>query len=216
MTRTTTLLLVLVLGSASVAQAQRGKGGGYGPPPTVHPGVPPASTNASPTATEAVNKHRKAADERVEAQKVKPVRATPAIKATPAVQGGKGKRATRAVRATPAVPAAQKTRELKSEEKTEKREFRDARQQSERLIKHIKLTASERTQATAIRKKYDVQYKALAKQERAADKAGTSDAAIVLQLEQLRAQERAELRGILTADQQVQFDRNGTSPKPKH
>lgn len=215
MTRITTFLLVLVLGAASVAQAQRAKGGGHGPPPTVNPGVPPASSNASPTATQAVTKHRKAADERVETDKVKPVRATPAIRAIPAVPGGKGKRATRAVRATPAVPAAQKTRELKGEDKTENREFRDARQQSERLVKHIHLTASQRTQARAIRKKYDVQYKALAKQERDADKAGTSDAAIMAQLAQLRAQERAEIRGMLTADQQAQFDRNATSSK-KH
>ena len=83
------------------------------------------------------------------------------------------------------------------------------------VMKHLKLTASERAQFNSTRKKYDAQYRALEKQERDADKAGTSDAAILSQLEQLRAQERAELRGFLTAGQQAQFDRNAAS-WPKH
>jgi hypothetical protein len=214
----TALAAALLFAVAATAQAQKGKGGGggggHGPPPTVNPGVPPSSTHASPTAVDAVTKPRKSDDQVVE-PKVKPAHATRAVKATPAVPGGKGKRATPAIRATPAVPPKHKNLETKAEDKTEKREFRDARNQSEGLMKHLKLTAAERDQFNSTRKKYDVQYRALEKQEHDADKAGTSDAAILSQLEQLRTQERAELRGFLTASQQAQFDRNAAS-WPKH
>jgi hypothetical protein len=213
----TAIAAALLVAVTTTAQAQKGKGGGgggHGPPPTVKPGVPPSSTHASPTAVDAVTKHRKSDDKVVET-KVKPPRATPAVRAVPAVPGGKGKRATPATHAIPAVPPKHKSLETKTEEKTEKREFRDARSQSEALMKHLKLTASERAQFNSTRKKYDAQYRALEKQEHDADKAGTSDAAILSQLEQLRAQERAELRGILTADQLAQFDRNAAS-WPKH
>jgi len=210
MYRTTILSFALVLGAASVGQAQKGKASHPTPatPPVVTRGLPPASSDASVEAQQAVKKH----ETRVSTVQ----RATPATRATPAVPGKHGTRATPAVRATPAIPPAQaKTKEAKAAEKTEHREFKDARKESQRLIKHIKLTADERSRVNSIRKNYDDQYKALEKQERANNKTGTSDAAILAQLAQLRAQERAELRAVLTPSQQSEFDANTTTTSHK-
>ena len=59
-----------------------------------------------------------------------------------------------------------------------------------------------------IEKKYDVQYKELAKTDKVGDKAGTNDAEFLNKIEALRLQERAELRATLTPEQQVEFDKN--------
>lgn len=131
---------------------------------------------------------------------------TPATPATPAKPGGKGERATPAVRATPASPS--QNRESKAQEKSEHRAFASARSQSERLTRRIKLTADEREQYNAIKKNYGQKYIDLEKQERSADKSGQSETAIMQQLAQLRTQERSEIRELLTATQQRQFDRN--------
>jgi hypothetical protein len=138
---------------------------------------------------------------------------TPATPATPAKPGEHGERATPAVRATPASPS--QNRESKAEEKSERRAFASARSQSERLTRRIKLTADEREQLSAIRKSYDKKYKDLEKQDRAADKAGQSETAIMQQLEQLRTQERSEIRELLTATQQRQFDKNAALKSKK-
>jgi hypothetical protein len=134
---------------------------------------------------------------------------TPATRATPAKPGGHGDRATPAVRATPA--SASQNKESKAEKKAEDRAFASARSQSERLTRHIKLTADEKEQYNAIRKSYDKKYKDLEKQERSADKSGQSETAIMQQLQQLRTQERSDIRELLTATQQKQFDRNAAA-----
>ncbi len=134
---------------------------------------------------------------------------TPATPATPAKPSGHGERATPAVRATPASPSQKG--ESKAEEKSERRAFASARSQSERLVRHIKLTKDEREQYNDIRKSYDKQYRDLEKQERSADKSGQSETAILQNLEQLRMKERSEIRDLLTATQKTQFDKNVTA-----
>ena len=205
MYRTSILYIALVLGAASVGQAQKGKASHPTPanPPVETRGMLPASSDASVEAQEAVKKH----DARVSTVE----RATPATRATPAVPGKHGERATPAVRATSAIPPSKaKTREAKGEEKAEHREFKEARHESETLLTHIKLTAGERAQVNSIRKRYDDRFKTLEKQEHKGDKAGTLDAATLAHLTQLRAQERAELRAVLTPSQQAQLDANAT------
>ena len=99
-------------------------------------------------------------------------------------------------------------REPKAEERREHRSFTVARQQSQRLTKSVRLTAAQRAQFEAVRKRYDSQYRALEKEEMQLDKAHASDADVLRRLDALSAQERAELRGILTPAQQLTFDRN--------
>jgi hypothetical protein len=159
-----------------------------------------------------------AAQKRAPAPHSQPVNAphsgiTRATPATPAKPGGDGERATPAVRATPASPS--QNRQSKAQEKSEQRAFASARSQSARLTRHIKLTADEKEQYSAIRKNYDNKYKDLEKQERAADKSAQSQTAIMQQLEQLRTQERSDIRELLTATQQRQFDRNVAALTPK-
>jgi hypothetical protein len=210
MYRTSILSIGLLLGAASVGQAQ-GKSGGHptpANPPVETRGMPPASPNPSVEAQVPVKKN--------ETRVTTVQRATSATRAIPAVPGKHGTRATPAVRAIPATPSAQaKTKEAKAAQKTEHQEFKDARKESKALLKHIKLTAGEQTQVSAIRKKYDDQYKALEKQERTGDKSSTSETAILTQLAQLRAQERAELRTVLTPAQFTQFDANAAASSHK-
>jgi hypothetical protein len=98
-------------------------------------------------------------------------------------------------------------------EKTEREEFNAAHDQKH-LTKGIKLTSAEKKQLKAIEKRYDAQFRSLRKSERAADRAakknGTTDddAAFSAQLSQLRTQERAEMRAVLTSQQQSIFDSN--------
>lgn len=207
------LSLALAAGVASTAQAQKGHAGGATPAraPVMEP-MTPMSSNASTEAQEATKK----SDKRMEATATPVQRATPATRATPAIPGQHGTRATPAVRATPATPAsaARKT-ELKADEKSENHEFSSARKEPDMLMRHIKLTPAEHKQVNVIRKKYDDQFKALEKQEKTADKTNGSEAALMTQLTQLRAQEQAELRAILTPAQQTAFDANATATTHK-
>ena len=101
-------------------------------------------------------------------------------------------------------------------EKTERSELGRAHDQK-LLTKGIKLTSAEKKRIKAIEKKYDADYRDLRRKELAADKAagknGTteSDAAFQAQLSQLKTQERAEMRAVLTPAQQATFDANVTS-----
>lgn len=84
------------------------------------------------------------------------------------------------------------------------------------LTKGIRLTPAEKKQFKAIEKKYDADFRNLRKNEVAADKAakknGTadSDVAFQAQLSQLQTQERADMRAVLTTQQQSIFDSNVT------
>ncbi len=101
----------------------------------------------------------------------------------------------------------------KTAEKTERLALESAHDQK-LLTKGIKLTAAEKKHIKAIEKKYDADYRDLRKKELAADKAakknGTadSDAAFLTQVADLKAQERAEIRAVLTPAQQTTFDAN--------
>ena len=88
--------------------------------------------------------------------------------------------------------------------------IRDARNQSSHLLKGVRLTAAERRQVKAIVKRYAAQYKALKKDEKAADKAGAldNDAVYEQKIASLAAQERADLRAVLPAAQQARYDAN--------
>lgn len=98
-------------------------------------------------------------------------------------------------------------------EKTERSELGRAHDQK-LLTKGIKLTLAEKKQIKAIEKKYNADYRDLRRKELAADKAagknGTteSDATFQTQLSQLKTQERAEMRAVLTPAQQATFDAN--------
>jgi Spy/CpxP family protein refolding chaperone len=103
----------------------------------------------------------------------------------------------------------------RSADKTEHSEFKAAHEQK-LLTKGIRLTPAEKKQVKAIEKKYDAQYRSIRKNEVAADNAarknGTadSDAAFQAQVSQLQVQERAEIRAVLTPEQQAIFDKNVT------
>ena len=109
--------------------------------------------------------------------------------------------------------AADKTE--RASEKTERAELEAAHEQK-LLTKGIKLTSAEKKQMKAIEKKYDAQFRSLRKSELAADKAakknGTTDddASFSAQLSQLQTQERADMRAVLTSQQQSIFDSNVT------
>lgn len=103
----------------------------------------------------------------------------------------------------------------RSTDKVERSELKFAHDQK-LVTKGIKLTSAEKKQLKAIEKKYDKDYRDLRQKEKAADKAakknGTveSDATFESQLSQLQTQERAEMRGVLTPQQQSIFDSNVT------
>jgi hypothetical protein len=100
-------------------------------------------------------------------------------------------------------------------DKTDRSELKFAHDQK-LLTKGIRLTSAEKKQLKAIEKKYDANYRNLRKNEVAADKAakknGTaeSDVAFQTQLSQLQTQERADMRAVLTTQQQSIFDSNVT------
>jgi len=101
----------------------------------------------------------------------------------------------------------------RASEKTEHAEL-DAAHDQKLLTRGIKLTSSEKKQLKAIEKKYDAQFRSLHKSEVAADKAakknGTADddASFSAQLSQLKTQEQADMRAVLTTKQQSTFDSN--------
>jgi len=100
-------------------------------------------------------------------------------------------------------------------DRTDRAELKFAHDQK-LLTKGIRLTPAEKKQFKAIEKKYDADYRDLHKKEVAADKAakknGTadSDVAFQTQLSQLQTQERADMRAVLTTQQQSIFDSNVT------
>lgn len=73
------------------------------------------------------------------------------------------------------------------------------------LLKDITLTDAQKEQAKVIREKYVPQLVQLRKAEQAI---GKPDEATRAQMTDLKNRQAAELRAILTADQQVIFDRN--------
>jgi Spy/CpxP family protein refolding chaperone len=73
------------------------------------------------------------------------------------------------------------------------------------LLKDITLTDAQKEQAKVIREKYVPQIVQLRKAEQAT---GKPDEAARAQMADLKNKQAAELRAILTADQQVIFDRN--------
>ena len=73
------------------------------------------------------------------------------------------------------------------------------------LLKDITLTDAQKEQAKVIREKYVPQIVQLRKAEQAT---GKPDEATRAQMADLKNKQAAELRAILTADQQVIFDRN--------
>ncbi len=98
-------------------------------------------------------------------------------------------------------------------QKTEGSELKFAHDQK-LLTKGIRSTSAEKEQLKAIEKKYDQNYRDLRQKEKAdakaAKKNGTThtDAAFQSQLTQLQTQERADMRAVLTVQQQSIFDRN--------
>ncbi len=100
-------------------------------------------------------------------------------------------------------------------DKTDRAELKFAHDQK-LLTKGIRLTPAEKKQFKAIEKKYDADYRDLRKKEVAADKAskknGTADTDVAFQtqLSQLQTQERADMRAVLTTQQQSIFDSNVT------
>jgi Spy/CpxP family protein refolding chaperone len=83
-----------------------------------------------------------------------------------------------------------------------------ARGEPKSLLKGIKLTDAEKKATGDIEKRYADQFKDLEKADKASDKAGTPDAALIARIDALRLQERADLRAALTPEQQLQFDKN--------
>ena len=106
-------------------------------------------------------------------------------------------------------------RSARTTEKTERSELKLAHNQK-LLTKGIRLTSAEKKQIKAIEKKYDERYRELRQKEKADDKAakknGTAetDAAFLSQVSQLKMEERAEMRAVLTTPQQSIFDQNVT------
>jgi len=97
------------------------------------------------------------------------------------------------------------------ENKEETAALHRARTEPRALLKGVKLTKAERTSVADIEKRYSTQLRDLAKQEDAAEKAGTPDAAVVSRIDAIRTQERADLRAALSASQQTRFDKNASA-----
>ena len=74
-----------------------------------------------------------------------------------------------------------------------------------KLLEGITLTDAQKEQVKVIREKYVPQLVQLRKAEQAG---GKPDEAIRAQMADIKSKQTAELRAILTADQQVIFDRN--------
>ena len=73
------------------------------------------------------------------------------------------------------------------------------------LLKDINLTDAQKAQVKAIREKYAPQQLELRKSAQAV---GGADEATRAKIADLRQKQAAEIRAILTADQQAQFDKN--------
>ncbi len=87
--------------------------------------------------------------------------------------------------------------------------FNDARHQDKSLTHGIRLTRQERARLRDIDRRYDTQLRALEKDMNASQKAGRlDDPTLLLRINTLRDQERAEIRAALTPAQQIELDRN--------
>lgn len=106
--------------------------------------------------------------------------------------------------------------ERKADERVEK-DAKDAlKDQPKELLKDIKLSKEEKASVKAIEKRAAEQVKALEKQEKAAEKAGTPMADVAQKINALREQERIDLRAALTPEHQARFDANVRALKVKH
>lgn len=100
----------------------------------------------------------------------------------------------------------------KGENRAERAALRDAHDQSHYLLHGVKLGAAERRKVRDIDKRYEAQLRALRKDEKAADKTGTdNDAAYAQRIAALAAQERADIRAVLSPAEQARFDANITA-----
>ncbi len=107
--------------------------------------------------------------------------------------------------------ARKKTAE-KAEDRREKMTLRDAHEQSSHLLKGVKLSSAEREQVKVIDKRYEAQFKALKKDEHAADKSGpSSDAVYEQKIAALAVQERGEIRAVVPAAEQTRFEANANA-----
>ncbi len=103
-----------------------------------------------------------------------------------------------------------------AEDRSENAAERAVRTQRGRLLKGIKLTSAQRKAFAELQRKYDAQLKTLDKQEDAAEKSGKADSTLTAQVVSLRTQERSDIRALLTAAQQQQFDKNASAMDAKH
>jgi hypothetical protein len=176
----------LLVGSSTVSAAQKGQGASHmARPAAVHRAKP--SHDAAHDAAKVEAKERKETP-KDEAKEVKAAEKTE-VKDTKA--------------------DAKKAERI--EERGEKASLRDAHEQSSRLLHGVKLTSAERRRVNEIDRKYEAQLKALKKDEHAADKAGTSDAAYEQKVAALAAQERADIRAVVPVSQQARFDANAAA-----
>ena len=106
--------------------------------------------------------------------------------------------------------AKEMKREGTADDRSEHMALGDVRNQSRHLLRGVRLTAAERRQVKAIDRKYDVQLKALRKDEKSADKAGgvDDDAAYEQKVAALAARERADIRAVIPPAQQARYDAN--------
>jgi len=127
----------------------------------------------------------------------------------------KGQATAEAKRTDAAEDKAARTTE-KKEDAAERASMKAARSEPKELLKGIKLSKTEKKSVEEIEKKYESQLKDLEKQQTAAEKSATSDASISSKIDALRAQERTDLRAVLTPAQATQFDKNATMVGTKH
>jgi hypothetical protein len=104
----------------------------------------------------------------------------------------------------------------KADERAEKSARNELKGQSKWLLKGVKLSKQEKASVKAIERRTDVEMKTLEKQRKTDEKAGRPTAYVTQRLYALRDQERADLRAVLTPEQQTRFDQNVTAFHGKH
>lgn len=198
----------LLAGAASTSFAQgHGHGGGGGAPPVRAPEVrevkPAKPDHESPmgAAHEGMKADRDRAHDMQRAEKRQDDVAGRAEKRQDEVAGRAMKRQDKALKGAE-----------KAEHRAEHAAFREAHGQSRHLLRGVKLSAAERRQVRDIDKRYEAELRTLRKDDHAADKAGTdNDAALAQRIAALSAQERADIRAVLSPAQQARFDANVTA-----
>jgi hypothetical protein len=108
------------------------------------------------------------------------------------------------------------TDERKADERAENTAKAALKDQPKDLLKDVKLTKEEKESAKAIEKKTSEQIEVLEKQEQADEKAGRRMDDVAHKINELREQERTELRAALTPEHQAHFDANVARMKDKH